>query len=64
MLFWKPDGAVRSHELYHVNPGAWEEGRDIAKKEANKANNLRGILLGHLKSVDAEKALKVPAKRK
>ena len=64
MLFWAPDGMIRSHELYLVNPDPREEGRDIAGKEKSKANDLQTILLAHLKSVGAEKAVSVRQKRK
>ena len=64
MLFWTPDNTIRSRELYRVNPDPREEGRDIANKETDKANDLQSILLAHLKSVGAEKAVSVPKKRK
>ena len=64
MLFWRPDGKIRSRELYRVNPDPREQGRDIADKETNKANALQTTLLAHLKSVGAEKAVSIPQKRK
>ncbi len=64
MLFWGPEGAIRTRELYYMNPDPREEGRNIADKETDKADDLQTILLAHLKSVDAEKAVKAPPKRK
>ena len=64
MLFWAPDGAVRTRELYHVNPDPREEGRNIADKETDKATALQITLLAHLESVNAEKPAKSPQKRK
>jgi len=64
MLFWAPDGTIRSHELYLVNPDPREEGRDIANKEKHRAKDLQAILLAHLKLVGAEKAVNTPQKRK
>jgi len=64
MVFWTPDGTIRSRELYHVNPDPREEGRNIADKETGKANALQTTLLAHLKSVNAEKPAKTPQKRK
>lgn len=64
MLFWRPDGEIRSRELYRVNPDPREQGRDIADKETDKANDLQATLLAYLKSVGAEKAVSIPQKRK
>ncbi|MBL7184788.1 MAG: sulfatase [Phycisphaerae bacterium] len=64
MLFWTPDGTIRSRELYCVNPDPREQDRNIADKETDKANDLQATLLAHLKSVGAEKAVSVPQKRK
>ena len=64
MLFWRPDGKIRTRELYQVNPDPREQDRNIADKEADKANDLQAILLAHLKSVGAERAVSVPKKRK
>ena len=38
--------------------------RGVADKEADKANDLQAILLAHLKSVGAERAVSIPKKRK
>jgi arylsulfatase A-like enzyme len=62
MLFWTPDGRVRSRELYHVNPDPREEGRNIADKETDKAKDLQTTLLAHLKAVHAEKVVTAPRK--
>jgi len=64
MLFWAPDGTIRSRELYHFNPDPREQHRNIADKKSDKANDLQAILLAHLKSVDAEKDVNSPQKRK
>ena len=64
MLFWTPDGRIRSRELYRVNPDPREEGRNIADEETGKAIALQAALLEHLKLVDAEKPTKTPQKRK
>jgi len=64
MLFWAPDGTIRSCELYHFNPDPREQHRNIADKKSDKANDLQAILLAHLKSVDAKKAVNSPQKRK
>ncbi len=65
MLHWRPDGKLRTQELYQVNPDPREQGRDIADQEPQKANALKALLLDHLKQVKAEKAsATVPKKKK
>ncbi len=54
MLFWTGDGSVASRELYRLEPDPVEEGRNIADREPAKADELQELLLGHLKSVNAE----------
>ncbi len=64
MLFWTANGTIRSRELYQFDPNPQEEKRDIADKEAHKANQLQATLLAHLKSVGAERPTDIPRKRK
>ncbi len=54
MLFWTGDGSVASRELYRLEPDPVEEGRNIADRETGKADELQELLLGYLKSVNAE----------
>lgn len=54
MLFWAGDGTVASRELYRVDPNPIEEGHNIADKEFAMADRMQELLLGHLKSVNAE----------
>jgi len=63
MLFWRPDGQVRSRELYRFDPDPREEGRDLAAELPDKADTLQGLLLTYLKSVNAETPKAIPAKK-
>ena len=64
MVYWTPEGAVRSRELYHFDPDPQEEGRNIADKDPAKVKEMERILLAHLESVGAEKPADIPPKRK
>jgi arylsulfatase A-like enzyme len=63
LLFWRPDGTVRTRELYHFDPDPREEGRNVAAEHPDKADALQGILLTYLKSVNAETPKVLPAKK-
>jgi len=63
MLFWRPDGTVRSRELYRFHPDPREDGRDLAAEHPDKADALQRLLLAYLKSVDAETPKAGPAKK-
>lgn len=64
MLYWRPDGKVRTRELYRFDSQPREEGHDIAGKDPATADRLQEALLGYLKSVDAEKPKpKTPRKK-
>jgi len=63
MLFWKPDGKVRSRELYRFDPDPHEEGRDLAAARPDKADALQKLLLDYLESVDAERPSDIPGKK-
>ncbi|MFZ5831859.1 MAG: sulfatase [Planctomycetota bacterium] len=54
-LIWAPTGEIAGRELVCVNPDPREEGRNIADKEPARADAMQEVLLGYLKSVDAEK---------
>jgi len=54
LLFWRPDGTVRSRELYRFDPDPREEGRDRAAEHPERADALQRLLLTYLKSVHAE----------
>jgi arylsulfatase A-like enzyme len=60
MLFWKPDGTMRSRELYYFNPDPREQGRNITDQEPAKADELEALLRAYLKSVDAEQPGAIP----
>ena len=64
LVNWDRGGAVASRELYHFAPDPREEGRDIAKKEPARADRLQAVLLGYLKTANAETAKTVPKKGK
>ncbi|MBV11648.1 sulfatase [Rubinisphaera sp.] len=64
MLFWKPDGSVRSHELYDLSHNPTESGRDLSESNPAKAEEMQATLLSFLESVDAEKPTDFKAKRK
>ena len=64
MIYWTPEGKVRTRELYQVNPNPREEGHDVADKLPAKVDELETALLNFLKSVDAEKPKKKPPTRK
>jgi len=62
MLFWRPDGKVRTRELYKFDPDPREQDRNIAQTNPAKADQLQKILLKYLKSVNAETP--TPTKKK
>jgi len=64
MVYWTPEGKVRTRELYRVNPNPREETRDIAAREPAKVKELEADLLQYLKSVHAETPADIPSKRK
>ena len=64
MLFWNPDGKVRTRELYRVDPDPREETRNIADENPAAVRELEGVLLRYLKSVHAETPADIPSKRK
>lgn len=63
MLFWERTGAIASRELYRFAPDPREEGRDISREQAAKADKLQHLLVTYLKSVNAETPLTVPRKK-
>ena len=64
MLFWTPEGKVRSRELYRFDPDPREQTRNIADREPPKVKQLQARLLSYLKSVNAETPADIPSKRK
>ena len=64
MVYWNPDGTVRSRELYRVNPDPREETRNIAAGNPAQVKELEATLLQYLKSVHAETPADIPSKRK
>ena len=63
MLYWTPQGTVRSRELYHFDPNPREEGSNIAAKEPASADKLQALLLSFLKNVKAETTGDFPGKK-
>ena len=55
LLHWARDGSVAGRELFRFDPDPREEGRDIARREPAKADQLHRQLLNYLARVDAEK---------
>jgi arylsulfatase A len=64
MVFWKPDGTIKSRTLYEVGENPVEEGRDIAAMNPQRADALQSILTRFLESVDAEKPANLGPKPK
>ncbi|MDF1754472.1 MAG: sulfatase [Verrucomicrobiales bacterium] len=61
---WNPKGEINSRELYQVEPNPRERGHNIASKHPEKADAMQSLLLGYLKSVNAETTADLPKKRK
>jgi arylsulfatase A len=56
LVTWGADGGVASRALYQVGSDPREEGRDIAKQQAERADRMQAALLAYLKTVKAEPA--------
>ncbi len=63
MLYWTPQGTVRSRELYAFDPNPREAGFDIAEKEPASADKLEARLLSFLETVNAETTSSFPGKK-
>ena len=64
MVFWRDDGTVSRHELYHVGENPIEQGRDIANEHKPKADAMEATLLAFLKSMGAETPSDIAPNRK
>ena len=54
LVHLKPDGSIRSRELYRLDSNPREEGYDLPASQSDKADELQIALLQHLENVHAD----------
>jgi arylsulfatase A-like enzyme len=64
MVFWKPDGTIKSRMLFDVGENPVEEGRDVAAMNPQRADALQSTLTQFLHAVGAEKPGDFGSRRK